>query len=419
MVNDSTVSFNSTDSVVIEHERDEHWHEHERQKRLWIKVFPFEISCFRTFVTNHLIVRFWNALFTLMTVSLIVYVVILVNEHKYVSDDVPLFMTILLNFEGFIFLFLPYICFLFSKIMISNSDLADLITFAIKTDHRVKFKFALLTHINFFCLLVAVVSYCVKETYAHMIVVLITSLLYFGPLNISVSLSVCVVELHRIRIQQLRNDIIESTLSLESAKEKMIDSCEGRETTTTTSADPSINSGESSVTGYPPQDVMDSLKEQYYQLYAICARTSVNYGHYLLFFFAFGILYAFTVIFGIYVGQYPTNGIIGFVVVGLFMVLELGLAITSCNEAGHLVCRDLSNYLMSLPCMQGESSFLPVSEVEVKSKRANALLLLSAMDFVKLQICYFGNMAMRSQLLLALIGSILLAVIPVLIASES
>jgi hypothetical protein len=38
---------------------------------------------------------------------------------------------------------------------------------------------------------------------------------------------------------------------------------------------------------------------------------------------------------------------------------------------------------------------------------------------VKLQICYFGNMALRSQLLFALIGSILVAVIPVLVASEN
>lgn len=49
---------------------------------------------------------------------------------------------------------------------------------------------------------------------------------------------------------------------------------------------------------------------------------------------------------------------------------------------------------------------------------ADCLRLLSAMAFMKLQICYFGNMALRSSLSFAILGSLLVAVIPVLIEKE-
>ena len=86
------------------------------------------------------------------------------------------------------------------------------------------------------------------------------------------------------------------------------------------------------------------------------------------------------------------------------------------------MCRDVSNYLMALPCMKEGSSEkrLELDEGGHRDRgRSRALLLLSAMEFAKLQICYFGNMAFRSSLLFALTGSVLVAVIPALIASES
>lgn len=109
-----------------------------------------------------------------------------------------------------------------------------------------------------------------------------------------------------------------------------------------------------------------------------------------------------------------------------YLVLFIAHLITNLElllfYTGHLVCRDLSNYLMSLPCMKGATFGRnePLHSITERcGSREEVLLLLSAMGFVKLQICYFGNMALRSQLLFALIGSILVAVIPVLVASEN
>ena len=130
--------------------------------------------------------------------------------------------------------------------------------------------------------------------------------------------------------------------------------------------------------------------------------------------------------------------------------------LTYCDETntvivvpGHLVCRDLSSYLVAMSCANrsylelydkdrvgqvqqplSSTSAFGVNRDETTRQRkqswhnnrekgsvstGNALMLLSSMSFMKLQICYFGNMALRSSLSFAVIGSLLAAVIPVLV----
>ena len=307
--------------------------------QLWKQVFPFEILFCRIMATNATVVKLWNIFFLIITITLLIYIFILVNDHNYVSDDIPLSLTVLLNFEGVIILFIPYICFWFSKNIMSNPDLNALITFAIKHDPYVRMKFAFFTHLNFFCLVTAFSIYSIGENVGHIIIVFITSMLYFGPLTIAVSLSVCVVELHRIKIQQLRQHINEKQCRLDALFWGQHDGVDINtaaashhiSTTSVNCMHEGISDGlENDI---PPTETKLS-REQYYQMYAICARSSCGYGLYLLFFISFGFLYAFAMIYGIYLGQYPNAGIVGFVLVGLFMVLELAWALTACNETG-------------------------------------------------------------------------------------
>lgn len=107
---------------------------------------------------------------------------------------------------------------------------------------------------------------------------------------------------------------------------------------------------------------------------------------------------------------------------------------------GHLVCRDLSGYLISLPhlnenCLRylsvdAQNTFNTMHDGAPDAPRSNSrahweednrqdcLALMSAMSFMKLQICYVGNMALRSSVSFAVVGSLLAAAIPVLIEKE-
>lgn len=113
----------------------------------------------------------------------------------------------------------------------------------------------------------------------------------------------------------------------------------------------------------------------------------------------------------------------------MFLIIIALNVICKLYLSGHLVCRDLSSYLVSLPiCKKGGRVIEPndnagsesllggvTDEVVVTN---DAIMLLSAMNFMKLQICYFGNMALRSSLSFAVLGTLLAAMIPLLIENE-
>ena len=73
------------------------------------------------------------------------------------------------------------------------------------------------------------------------------------------------------------------------------------------------------------------------------------------------------------------------------------------------MCREMSSYLLEL---------IHRGRVD-KDCRSNSEVVLSAMEFVKLQICYFGNMALRSSLLFAAFGSLIISAMPALIGYEN
>ena len=101
------------------------------------------------------------------------------------------------------------------------------------------------------------------------------------------------------------------------------------------------------------------------------------------------------------------------------------------------MCRDLSSYLIALPCLKVRGGVttapsLAAGQAAVSAQRSvidsdrdrdrssqDAIMLMSAMDFMKLQICYFGNMALRSSLSFAILGSLLVAIVPVLVENDS
>ena len=88
--------------------------------------------------------------------------------------------------------------------------------------------------------------------------------------------------------------------------------------------------------------------------------------------------------------------------------------------SGHLVCRDLTSYLLSIPCARSSSSVESSRRDNVTEplNDPDAVMLVTAMTLMKLQICYFGNMALRSSLSLAVMGSLLLTAIPVIIRKD-
>ena len=84
------------------------------------------------------------------------------------------------------------------------------------------------------------------------------------------------------------------------------------------------------------------------------------------------------------------------------------------------MCRDLSSYLSCRPrTLSPNVRNWTVELSDNGNMQGDALELLTAMTFMKLQICYFGNMALRSSLAFALVGSLLVGVIPIIIEHDN
>lgn len=320
-------------------------------KDLWSEVFPFEITIFRAIASNANIVRFANWFFIISTLAVLADVAFLVVTGVYITSDDPISLVVLLNAQGILVLMLPYVCFHFVAIQMSNPDLNDLISTALGIDSRLKLKFGIITHINFLCLIWAVLFYIFQGHLERAPVILLLGVFYLGPLNSAVSLGVCVVELHRIRIEHFRDEINQMRERLERHDSNRSDA--------NTAEKDSIGEGkrkfssvvemntrssycqdrdEASSSRSSPTSATDTnikaLRNTYYHIHAICRRSSRSFGWYLLFFVIFGFLYTIATIYGIYLGQYPTQGIAGFVFVGLFIALGLGAVLTASNESG-------------------------------------------------------------------------------------
>ena len=322
---------------------------------VWVDVFPCEIIFLRAMITNKILLNVLKLFFTLCTVGLIGYAAVLIDQSKYLDPDLPLSLIFVLHVEVGLIVVIPCLCFWFTKRVTSNPDVNSLIVFAIQFDTQVKFKFAIITHLNTFCLLMGMFLYIWHdwENDFHLVITILMTCTYFGPVNVAVSLAICVVELHRIKIQHFRCEVNKKRTRLEAQFwNQRIDFIDGNDNghgngngngngynndeEKNDNEDPIRESAGTASVDYISDDSVRELRHQYYKIYALCSRSSESFGLYLLFFLCFGVVYAFGTIYSIYLKQYPSQGLIGFVVVGIVTVLGLAVSLAVCNETGRM-----------------------------------------------------------------------------------
>ena len=322
---------------------------------LWSDIFPFEILCFRSMLTNKTFLKYANIAYSFYIVISAVYIAVRLTLGTYVN--VPISLMILLHLQGFTFLIIPYVCYWYFKRILFSPDLKYLIAHAVQFDSGVKLKLACFTHFSFLCLIFAALMYVVQsENYdfyssgTSAVLVCCITVFYLGPLNAAACLAVCIIEFHRINIQQFRHEINgaralvdnrywkqtvdltrysagdttrESELKMDSRCLENFQSKEGVPHISTTATDHTSEHG------------IREMRDKYRHLYGVCSRSSLSFGLYLLFFLYFGFLYAVVTLYSVYLGEYPSKGLMGFVFVGFFVSLSLGAAITACNETGN------------------------------------------------------------------------------------
>ena len=296
------------------------------ETRAWKKVFPFEIVLLRSMLRSKYFVKTWHVVYMLFFIWTVLYAVVLVASGRNSESGEPVSYVVLVYTQALMFFIMPYVSYYFTLQTLASEDVVRLVALATRCDKNLRLKFAVVTHMNLLILSIAFGLYVIEDHSLYSLYILII-FLYLGPLSVSVSLAVCVVELHRVKMCQLLS-------SINSFRSKLVSS-DHRDDSSDHTCELSWNDkNRESKVDYIIY--VTKLEDRYYDLYAICRRTSQSSGLYLLYFISFGFMFAFSTVYGIYLGLYPTKGIAAFVLVGVVVVVELSLVLALTNETGEI-----------------------------------------------------------------------------------
>ena len=308
---------------------------------------PLELRYLHSAFNNKRLVLFAQVLYGIVTPITVLFM-FTTAYHK--TNDVSFSLVVLFELQGLMMMILPFMCYYFFKRAWSCPDFNALIQFGLCNDSWTKRKFSIVTHMNFAMLLFAMIFFGLDSrgfSLRDVVAVFLVCILYLFPLISAGSVAIFLVELHRIRIQHFRTFVnerrehIDARLwseQFEILRKVDHDSNVGDRqvelTARSSSAAGNMKSEQANSSKTADNCNVSELQARYYIMYAVCLRTSQKFGLYFLFYIVFGCLYAFTAIYGSYLGQYPTFGVIGFVLVGLFVACGLGGSLTACNETG-------------------------------------------------------------------------------------
>jgi hypothetical protein len=183
-----------------------------------------------------------------------------------------------------------------------------------------------------------------------------------------------------------------------------------------------------------------SLLDRYNSLQVYSHFLSVQYGHIFFICLANALLLVTSALWSLYVKEFSAEASLGFVVIGLVFFLEVAYLIVEINEKSLLICRELSNCILTIQSFQtlspneGPPASLTTAAVspttvapEVSRPLAAGQMLdlhltaeelqrlnlfLSCMAHSKIQIFFFGNFLLRFRTLFGVVGSVIAAFIP-------
>ena len=152
------------------------------------------------------------------------------------------------------------------------------------------------------------------------------------------------------------------------------------------------------------QDDLVVTGARYYQELSICLAMSESCGFYLFEMLSVVLMMDVVYTLAFYIGFTSVQRVssVLFFVLNLYLLLQICIVTASCNECGHVVAKELSNYIYSR-CNQ--------SDLEAGESK-KAIELLGCISQSKLEIRFFGGFALRSGTVLAVLGSVIGAFIP-------
>jgi hypothetical protein len=155
---------------------------------------------------------------------------------------------------------------------------------------------------------------------------------------------------------------------------------------------------------------VEDITQHYLRLHDAFHLTSDKRGFFIFSTFLLPLLIIMSSIWSIYEDFFSFQSTIGYIVMSIFYLLEVGLMVATVNETGNLVSREISSFLIRVLVNSSVSYSGDESLSATLVNKINGFV--SCLLHIRIEIPFFGNFTLRSRTLLAIMASLLGATIP-------
>lgn len=360
----------------------------------WLSAFPEEFTLLRNLLQSKkwLNITIWFYAGTSI-VLIFFYIFRLYDEISSGEAERNILQFLLDRIQDVAYLMMPYLTYYYFVAFYTDPDIPVLFSRAVAMKPSLRVMIVLLFRFNITFITVAFITFAIYEgNVFEKVYSSFYSVFYIYPFCFAYSLSVCLMMAHKAHADELCSVVKKSRCSLDNII------CNSDQSDCSSNLLVEVHSDDVG-TGVE----LHQLYVRYRQLHAMCLKTSERRGPYLFLMHVFAIVFAVATVWSIYTGSKRQIAAVGYFLITVAFILQLGLVVTAANEAGHIACRELSTYVISRQ---------DLFKVTINGGNNAAMLLIGCMSYAKLEVLFFGNFALRSHHLAAIVGTLIGTVIP-------
>lgn len=460
--------------LVATTEHDENDDERQDEDK-WQDIFPHSVQTLKNIFLSTKRFRLVKYVYYFLGCFQLLFGVALVFTDKGALDNQSASIAFMVFFfiQFIVYLYLPFYYLPFIRDMFISKDIKFLFqeVVGLSSFKDLQFKYRSFFYVNTGLAAASSTMYIVfrDADWPNTLFSVMWFFFYILPITVIFGFIVCLLESHRVQAMHLKKKLFNLRMQYEAARESSCESHSGvlvnssslPEEQQTHMADTDMtvfrDSSSSGVGGVTigalnslskrhvsrSSDVqvaeMDELlplllsiedvTRQYLHLHDAFRCTSDKRGFFIFSSFLIPLMVLLSSIWSIYEEFFSFNSTVGFIIMSLLYLLEIGLMVATVNENGYLVCRDISSFLLRI--LIYNSSAISCHQVGLDSTCSSnsqrtvvtATVVnqingfVSCLEYVKIEIPFFGNFSLRSRTLLAIVATLLGAIIPGIIRS--
>ena len=448
----------------------------------WIHVMPQSVQFLKYIILSprrFCCIKYLYYAFSviLLTMGVILAIFVLSNGPGEMNFDNGASVPFMIFFytQFMMYLYFPFYYYPLIRDVFMSKDVQLLFQEAIVlssfTSLQKKFRVVYVTNIILTAVSMVVYMYVQGADWGSEVYSAVWFVFYIAPISIVFGLIVCILEAHRIQAMALRKKLVKLRITYESSR-KYCDTFSCLEKGSITSEFQSVRNVQTDMTVFRASNngsngaerdqsepstlsqrhvsttsvesettdesnllplllSIEDIMQHYLRLHDAFHVTSDKRGFFVFSCFLLPLLILISSIWSIYEKFFSFHSTIGYIIMALFYLLEIGLMVASVNETGNLVCRDISSFLLRIVVHNSsdggvDPDGLSSSSTGRKLGADNPVTVsvihkingfVSCLVYIKIEIPFFGNFTLRSRTLLAIVASLVGAIIPGIVRS--